>query len=85
LRKANSCLTWSLQDARLPIPIRKVGRKQLKLSRIYGIHEGPFAGIPPTGTHVALELMAFYWISKRSIAEHWMHMDKHGLIDQLTQ
>jgi len=29
--------------------------------------------------------MAFYWISKRSIAEHWMQMDTHGLIDQLTQ
>jgi predicted ester cyclase len=50
-----------------------------------GVHKGPFAGIQPTGRQVSIEFMIFYRIGDGRIAEHWMQMDTHSLIGQLTQ
>ncbi len=52
---------------------------------MYGIHNGPFAGIQPTGKHVSGDLMLFYRIADGRIVEHWMQMDLGALVNQLTK
>lgn len=49
-----------------------------------GVQKGEFAGIRPTGKPVSSDLMIFYRIKDGRIAEHWMQMDTHDLIKQLT-
>jgi predicted ester cyclase len=50
----------------------------------YGVHNGEFAGIPPTGKRVSGDLMLFYRISDGLIVEHWMQWDMKAVVDQLT-
>ena len=49
-----------------------------------GVHKGEFAGIQPTGKHVAADLMIMYRIADGLIAEHWLQFDSKSLMDQLT-
>jgi predicted ester cyclase len=50
----------------------------------YGVHQGEFAGITPTGKKVSGDLMLFYRISDGLIVEHWMQWDMKAVVDQLT-
>ncbi len=50
-----------------------------------GIHRGEFAGIAPTGNHIAFEMMIIYQIRDGRIAEHWMQFDFGGVADQLSR
>jgi predicted ester cyclase len=50
-----------------------------------GVQKGEFAGIPPTGKAVSVELMIFYRIREGKIVQHWMQMDQQGLMDQLSK
>jgi predicted ester cyclase len=49
-----------------------------------GTHQGPFAGIPPTGRRVSASLMVFYELESGRIASHSMVFDMAGLIGQLS-
>ena len=48
-----------------------------------GVHEGPFAGIEPTGKPVSAGLIIIYRIQNHRIAEHWMQFDLFSLLQQL--
>jgi predicted ester cyclase len=51
---------------------------------VQGIHKGVFAGIPPTGRELNLEVMLFYRISDGRISKYWLQSDSKALVDQLT-
>ena len=48
-----------------------------------GVHQGAFAGIPPTGRAVSASLMIVYGIENGLIVRHWMEFDRLGLFQQL--
>jgi predicted ester cyclase len=48
------------------------------------VHQGGFAGVPPTGRQVKLEAMVFYRVTDGRIAKFWLQMDSKALMDQLT-
>lgn len=50
-----------------------------------GTHLGDFAGIPGTGRRVSSPLMIIYRIVDGRIAEHWMYLDFHGIVEQLRK
>lgn len=52
--------------------------------RVQGTHKGVFAGVPPTGRQLKLDLMLFYRISDGRISQFWMQSDSKALMDQLT-
>ncbi len=52
---------------------------------VRGTHKGVFAGIPPTGRQLKLELMLFYRISDGRISKFWLQTDSKALMDQLTR
>ena len=49
-----------------------------------GTHTGPFFGMPPTGRHVSATVMLFYRVADGRIVQHWMLIDTHALMAQLT-
>jgi predicted ester cyclase len=49
-----------------------------------GVQHGPFAGLPPTGKHVTVDLMIFYRIQGGRIVEHWLQMNNAALMEQLA-
>lgn len=69
------------------IPVQIVAEPDLVAARctFRGVQKSEFAGIQPTGRQVSLEFMIFYRIADGRIVEHWMQMDIHALIAQLTQ
>lgn len=52
---------------------------------VRGTHKGVYAGIPPTGRQLNLEVMVFYRISDGRISKYWLQTDSKALIDQLTR
>jgi predicted ester cyclase len=50
----------------------------------HGVHDGPFAGIEPTGRAVTSGFMIIYRVEGDRIAQHWLQFDVPGLIAQLT-
>lgn len=48
-----------------------------------GVHQGAFAGIPPTGRAVSAGLMIVYQVENGRIVRHWMEFDRLGLFQQL--
>ena len=52
---------------------------------IHGMHKGVYAGIPPTGRQLNLDVMLFYRISDGRISKYWLQTDSKALIDQLTR
>jgi predicted ester cyclase len=51
---------------------------------VRGMHKGVYAGIPPTGRQLNLEVMVFYRISDGRISKYWLQTDSKVLMDQLT-
>ena len=49
-----------------------------------GVQRGPFAGLPPTGKYVTVDLMIFYRIDNGRIVEHWLQMNNAALVEQLA-
>jgi steroid delta-isomerase-like uncharacterized protein len=66
-----------------PEDIFAEGDKVLVRFTLRGTHHGEFMGIPPTGRTVAVPGLIVYRIANGKIAEHWMHMDNMGLMQQL--
>lgn len=52
---------------------------------VRGTHKGAYAGIPPTGRQLNLEVMVFYRISDGRISRYWLQTDSKTLMDQLTR
>lgn len=52
---------------------------------VRGTHKGVYAGIPPTGRQLNLEVMVFYRISDGRISKYWLQTDSKSLMDQLTR
>jgi len=46
-------------------------------------HEGPFRGIAPTGTHVAISGIAIYRVQDGKLAQRWVEADLLGLFRTL--
>jgi len=59
------------------------GDKVVTRKTFHGTHEGDFAGIPPTGTEVAFDVIDIVRIRSGQIAEHWNIVDQLGLLQQL--
>jgi predicted ester cyclase len=51
---------------------------------VRGTHKGVYAGIPPTGRQLNLEVMVFYRISDGRISKYWLQTDSKALVEQLT-
>lgn len=51
---------------------------------VRGTHKGVYAGIPPTGRQLNLEVMVFYRVSDGRISRYWLQTDSKSLMDQLT-
>jgi predicted ester cyclase len=49
-----------------------------------GVQRGPFAGFPPTGKQVTVDLMIFYRLNGGRIVEHWLQMNNAALVEQLA-
>ena len=49
-----------------------------------GIHQGEFAGIPPTGRHVSTDFMIIYLVQDTRVAGYWIQIDQQDLVRQLT-
>jgi predicted ester cyclase len=47
--------------------------------------KGLYAGIPPTGRQLNLEVMVFYPIADGRISRFWMQADSKALVDRLTR
>ena len=59
------------------------GDKVVVRGEFRGIHQGPFAGIEPTGKSVSAGLIIIYAIASGRIVEHWMQFDLFTLLQQL--
>jgi steroid delta-isomerase-like uncharacterized protein len=51
--------------------------------RVEGTHEGPLAGIPPTGRRVSITGITIDAFADGRIVESWSHWDTAGLMRQL--
>jgi predicted ester cyclase len=52
---------------------------------VRGTHKGVYAGIPPTGRQLNLDVMVFYRVSDGRISKYWLQTDSKALMDQLTR
>ena len=48
-----------------------------------GVHQGPFAGIEPTGKSASAGLIIIYRIEGGKIVDHWLQFDLFALVQQL--
>jgi predicted ester cyclase len=48
-----------------------------------GVHQGPFAGIPPTGKPVEVTIFITYKVQGGKIVDHWMLTDNMMLLQQI--
>jgi len=48
-----------------------------------GTHQGPFAGIAPTGRAITVTAMHIHRIADGKLVEHWEQFDLYGLLRQL--
>lgn len=48
-----------------------------------GTHKGVFAGLAPTGRQVNVPGIIIYRIANGKIAQHWVHWETGGLMQQL--
>ena len=51
--------------------------------RLTGTHSGPFAGVAPTGKHVAMSGMNIQRVENGRVVEHWSNSDQLGLLRQV--
>jgi predicted SnoaL-like aldol condensation-catalyzing enzyme len=49
----------------------------------HGTHSGAFAGVPPTGKQVSVEMIDITRCEGDRMVEHWAQMDTNGLLAQI--
>jgi steroid delta-isomerase-like uncharacterized protein len=59
------------------------GDKVVTRWRATGIHQGDFAGVPPTGKAVMITALNLHRVSDGQIQEGWLNWDALGLLQQL--
>ncbi len=59
------------------------GDKVVTRKTFRGTHRGDFMGIPPTGKHIALDVIDIFRVVSGKIADHWAVADMLGLMQQL--
>ena len=52
-------------------------------TRLRGVHQGDFMGIPPTGKEIDVPCFLTYRIAGGKIADHWMMVDQALMMQQL--
>jgi len=52
-------------------------------STFRGTHQGPFAGMAPTGKRVAMTAIEIFRLADDKMAEHWINADMLGMLQQL--
>jgi len=53
-------------------------------TRLRGVHQGEFMGIPPTGNEIDVPCFLTYRIVGGKIADHWMMIDNSLMLQQLS-
>ena len=72
-------------DLRIDIEdIFGAGDKVAVRVRLYGTHEGPFEGIPPTHRPVSFTSIEIYRVEGDKIAEEWVSPDMMSLMQQIS-
>jgi len=85
LLEAHAAFLTAIPD--LEFTVRDVISEENKIAvrwTAHGTHLGDFAGIPGTGTRVALRGIDIFRIQNGAIAEHWSEMDQLGLLARLA-
>ena len=59
------------------------GDKVVTRKTFHGTHQGEFMGIPPTGRHVAIQVIDIVRVVDGQVVEHWNVVDNLGLLHQL--
>jgi steroid delta-isomerase-like uncharacterized protein len=59
------------------------GDKVVTRKVFHGTHAGEFAGVPPTGRPVRIEVIDIVRVDDGQIVEHWNCVDRLGLMAQL--
>jgi steroid delta-isomerase-like uncharacterized protein len=59
------------------------GNKVFTYKTFHGTQTGPFMGIPPTGKEFSVEVIDIMTVVDGQITEHWVVMDRLGLLQQL--
>ena len=59
------------------------GDRVVVRSTFRGTHQGPFAGIAPTGKPLAMTAIEIFRIQDGKIPEHWINADYLGAMQQL--
>jgi predicted ester cyclase len=52
-------------------------------TRLRGVHQGDFMGVPPTGKEIDVPCFLTYRIAGGKIVDHWMMVDNALLMQQL--
>ena len=77
-------LLSAFHDSELEVEemIAEVDRVMTRVT-MHAIHEGEFAGIPPTGRDITLHAFTLFRLVDGKIAEEWEIVDELGLMEQL--
>ena len=59
------------------------GDKVVVLSTFRGTHQGPFAGIAPTGKRLTMTAIEIFRVQDGKVPEHWINADYLGAMQQL--
>ena len=59
------------------------GDKVVVRTMFRGVHQGALLDIPATGKEVAMSFIIIYRIANNKIVEHWMAVDRMGLMERL--
>ena len=59
------------------------GDKVVVRSTFRGTHQGPFAGIAPTGKRLSMTAIEIFRVKDGKIPEHWINADYLGAMQQL--
>jgi steroid delta-isomerase-like uncharacterized protein len=77
LRAAFPDLSVNLED------VISQGDKVVLRDTIRGTHQGPFAGVPPTGRTITVSRISVFRVVDGQIKEHWGLVDMLGVLQQL--
>lgn len=88
---ADPCLQDHIKDIEAAFPAYEVISEQMVAENdlvvvpgtFVGVHQGPFAGIAPTGKAISAGLMIMYRFADNRMAQYWLQLDLHGLLRQL--